>query len=35
MDFGLRGSPRIRITMRRVEENANIAATSNLKMSLL
>jgi hypothetical protein len=32
MDFGSRGNPRIRITMRTVEENANIAATSSLKM---
>jgi hypothetical protein len=35
MDFGSRGSPRIRITMRIVEEKANMAATSNLKMASL
>ncbi len=32
MDFGSRGSPRTRITMRMVEEKKNIAATSNLKI---
>jgi hypothetical protein len=31
----LRGSPRIRITMRIVEEYVNTAATSDLKMPLL
>lgn len=35
MDFGARGSPRIRITMRIVEEKANMAATSNLKIPSL
>lgn len=31
MDNGSRGSPRIRITMRSVEEKKNIAATFDLK----
>src|SRR5581483_1245363 len=34
-DCGLRGSPRIRITMRIVDEKVNTAATSALKMPLL
>jgi hypothetical protein len=33
-DIGSRGSPRIRITMRMVEEKKHIAATSNRKRYL-